>query len=68
MAAVVGTAISGALFLRNRAARTARMEQIDREYAMGDLRATYRGRQTSSLRGATRPALRDPATPHALPP
>jgi len=48
--AVVGTGISGALFARNRAARQARMEKIEREYAMGDLRATYRGRQTSSLR------------------
>ena len=47
---------------RNRGARLARMLKIEREYAMGDLRATYRGRQTSSLRGATRPALRDTAT------
>ena len=50
VAAVVGTAISGALFLRNRAARTARMEQIDREYAMGDLRVVYRGVRTLTLR------------------
>ena len=66
--ALVGTGISGGFFARNRGARLARMLKIEREYAMGDLRATYRGRQTSSLRGATRPALRDTATPHALPP
>ena len=65
--ALVGTGISGGFFARNRGARLARMLKIEREYAMGDLRATYRGRQTSSLRGATRPALRDTATPHALP-
>ena len=55
MAPQVGTGISGGLFARNRAARQARMLKIEREYAMGDLRATYRGRQTSSLRGALHP-------------
>ena len=61
--ALLGTGISGGFFARNRGARLARMLKIEREYAMGDLRATYRGRQTSSLRGATRPALCDTATP-----
>ena len=59
--ALVGTGISGGLFARNRAARQARMLKVEREYAMGDLRATYRGRQTSTLKGAPH------ATPHALP-
>ena len=59
--ALVGTGISGGFFARNRAARLARMLKVEREYAMGDLRAIYRGRQTSSLRGAPH------ATPHALP-
>lgn len=49
VAAVLGTGISGGLFARNRGARQARMEKIDREYAMGDLRATYRGVRTSRL-------------------
>ena len=55
--ALVGTGISGGFFARNRAARLARMLKVEREYAMGDLRAIYRGRQTSSLRGAPRPAV-----------
>ena len=49
VAAVLGTGISGGLFARNRGARQARMEKIDREYAMGDLGATYRGVRTSRL-------------------
>ena len=62
--AVVGTGISGGLFARNRAARQARMEKIEREYAMGDLRATYRGVRTSSLRGAPRhPSPCHPSVP-----
>ena len=48
--AAIGTCISGYLFLRNRGARTARMAKIDKEYALGDLRATYRGMRTSYLR------------------
>lgn len=48
--AAIGTCISGFLFLRNRGARTARMAKIDKEYALGDLRATYRGMRTSYLR------------------
>jgi len=50
VAALLGTGISGGFFLRNRSARLQRMLKIDREYAMGDLRATYRGLRTSSLR------------------
>jgi hypothetical protein len=73
--ALVGTGISGGFFARNRAARLARMLKVEREYAMGDLRAIYRGRQTSSLRGAPRPAVTprhptpcpsDTATSHAV--
>ena len=48
--AVLGAGISGALFLRNRGARTNRMAKIDKEYALGDLRATFRGVQTRYLR------------------
>ena len=48
--AVLGTGISGFLFARNRNARTARMAKIDKEYALGDLRATFRGVRTSYLR------------------
>ena len=47
--AAAGTAISGLLFLRNRAARSARMAKIDREYAMGALRVVYRGLRTNPL-------------------
>ena len=47
--AAAGTAISGTLFLRNRAARSARMAKIDREYAMGALRVVYRGLRTNPL-------------------
>lgn len=50
VAALLGTGISGGFFLRNRSARLQRMLKIDREYAMGDLRATYRGLRTSTLR------------------
>lgn len=39
--AVAGAAGSGFLFVTNRAARSARIERISREYAMGDLRALY---------------------------
>ena len=45
---VVG--ISGFLFIRNRAARSARLAKIDKEYALGDLRATFRGVRSSYLR------------------
>lgn len=48
--ALCGTGISGSLFVRNREARTARMAKIDKEYALGDLRATYRGVRTTFLR------------------
>jgi hypothetical protein len=47
--AILGTGISGTLFVRNSAARKARMGKIDLEYAMGDLRARYRGVRTSKL-------------------
>jgi hypothetical protein len=50
VAAVVGAGISGSLFARNRAARSARMAKIDKEYALGDLRATFRGVRSSFLR------------------
>ena len=50
VAAVLGTGISGGLFQRNRGFRQARMEKIELEYAMGDLRAKYRGVRTSSLK------------------
>lgn len=48
--AVIGSAISGFFFVRNRAARSARMLKIEREYAAGDLRAVYRGVRTILLR------------------
>ena len=57
VAAVLGTAVSGTLFLRNRSARSARMGKIDLEYAVGDLRVRYRGVRTnrlSELRGKRR--------------
>ena len=41
---------SGFLFVTNRAARSARIERISREYAMGDLRAKYRGVRNTPLR------------------
>jgi len=50
----VGSAVGaigfGALFQRNRVARAARIERISREYALGDLRATYRAVRTVPLR------------------
>ena len=49
VAAVLGTGISGTLFLRNRAARSDRMAKIDREYAMGALQVRYRGVRTNAL-------------------
>ena len=48
--AVAGAAGSGFLFVTNRAARSARIERISREYAMGDLRALYRGVRNTPLR------------------
>ncbi|KAL1524831.1 hypothetical protein AB1Y20_019711 [Prymnesium parvum] len=48
-ASLTAAAASGGLFLRNRAARTARIEKISREYALGELRVRYRGVRTSSL-------------------
>lgn len=49
-ASIVGGSGCAALFLRNRAARTGRIEKISREYALGDLKATYRGVRTNFLR------------------
>lgn len=48
--AALSTIISGALFARNRGARQARLEKIEREYALGDLVAIYRGFQRKYLR------------------
>jgi len=48
--AVLSTIISGALFARNRGARQARLETIEKEYALGDLVAIYRGFQQKRLR------------------
>ena len=48
--AVAGAGGSGLLFVTNRAARSARIERISREYAMGDLRAKYRGVRNTPLR------------------
>ena len=53
----LGAGASGWLFLRNRAARSARLERISREYAIGDLKAVYRGvraNRMSELRGKRR--------------
>lgn len=47
--AVIGTGISGLLFMRNRNARAARMGKIDLEYSMGDLRVRYRGVRVNAL-------------------
>jgi HAMP domain-containing protein len=38
------------LFQQNRAARASRIERISREYALGDLTATFRGVRTARLR------------------
>ena len=48
--AAIGATTSAALFARNRGARLNRMEKIDREYAMGDLSAIYRGVRRTALR------------------
>ena len=47
---VAGALGSGLLFQRNRVARAARIERISREYALGDLRALYRGVRTIALK------------------
>ena len=49
-AASLGALGSGALFLRNRAARTSRIAKIDQEYMLGDFRVSYRGVRTCPLR------------------
>lgn len=46
----VGALGCGSLFVYNRSRRTARIEKICREYALGDLRATFRGVRTSFVR------------------
>jgi hypothetical protein len=56
VAAGMGTLISGALFLRNRSARTARMAKLDRETACGDLRIM---RSSSALMPARTNYVRD---------